>query len=81
MSWPHAGPEAQRHLEEEIKTLPKGSALRRASRGSWPPTKGTGFMFQVKKLCCREDKSSVSVVYEDMSYSCRNRMSTPNEYQ
>ncbi|KAM8945105.1 T-cell antigen CD7 [Lycaon pictus] len=36
---------------------------------------------QVKKLCCRKDKSSVYVVYEDMSYSCRNRMSTPNEYQ
>ncbi|XP_072601534.1 T-cell antigen CD7 isoform X1 [Vulpes vulpes] len=36
---------------------------------------------QVKKLCCRKDKSSVSVVYEDMSYSCGNRMPTPNEYQ
>lgn len=36
---------------------------------------------QIKKLCCVKDKSSVIVVYEDMSCSRRNTMSTPNHYQ
>nr|XP_019591297.1 PREDICTED: T-cell antigen CD7 isoform X2 [Rhinolophus sinicus] len=36
---------------------------------------------QIKKLCCVKDKSSVSVVYEDMSCSRHNTMSTPNHYQ
>lgn len=46
-----------------------------------PPLRKTGFMFQIKKLCCVKDKSSVSVVYEDMSCSRHNTMSTPNHYQ
>ncbi|XP_070415710.1 secreted and transmembrane protein 1A isoform X2 [Equus przewalskii] len=36
---------------------------------------------QIKKLCWASDKNSVCVVYEDMSYSRRNTVSTPNPYQ
>ncbi|KAF5921448.1 hypothetical protein HPG69_012497, partial [Diceros bicornis minor] len=36
---------------------------------------------QIKKLCWARDKNSVCVVYEDMSYSRRNTVSTPNQYQ
>ncbi|XP_007524566.1 T-cell antigen CD7 [Erinaceus europaeus] len=35
---------------------------------------------QIKSLCWRKDKSSVCVVYEDMSYSHCNTLSTPNQY-
>ncbi|XP_039082439.1 T-cell antigen CD7 [Hyaena hyaena] len=35
---------------------------------------------QIKKLCCLKDENSACVVYEDMSYSGRNTMSTPNVY-
>lgn len=36
--------------------------------------------FQIKKLCWARKKSSVCVVYEDMSCSRRNTVSTPNHY-
>lgn len=46
-----------------------------------PCRETTGFIFQIKKLCWASDKNSVCVVYEDMSYSRRNTVSTPNPYQ
>uniref|UniRef100_A0A8D2JLH3 Ig-like domain-containing protein n=1 Tax=Sciurus vulgaris TaxID=55149 RepID=A0A8D2JLH3_SCIVU len=36
---------------------------------------------QIKGMCTSRDKSSASVVYEDMSYSRCNTLSTPNQYQ
>ena len=37
--------------------------------------------FQIQKLCCAKDKSSMYVIYEDMSHSRCNTMSIPNQYQ
>ncbi|XP_016070896.1 PREDICTED: T-cell antigen CD7 [Miniopterus natalensis] len=36
---------------------------------------------QIKKLCWVRDKSPMCVVYEDMSCTRRNTISTPNDYQ
>lgn len=36
---------------------------------------------QFKGMCTSKNKSSVSVVYEEMSYSRHNTLSTPNQYQ
>ncbi|XP_073900933.1 T-cell antigen CD7 isoform X2 [Castor canadensis] len=36
---------------------------------------------QIKKLCTSESKNPSCMVYEDMSYSCRNTLSAPNLYQ
>lgn len=40
VSWPHAGLEAQRHLEEEIKTLPKGECAEEDVPRELAPYKG-----------------------------------------
>lgn len=67
----------------ESKSFLSGRALKQAGvpERAGPCTKRTGFPFQVKRLCCAEDKSSACVVYEDMSCGGPNRMCTPNEYQ
>ncbi|KAM5151110.1 T-cell antigen CD7 isoform 2-T2 [Callospermophilus lateralis] len=36
---------------------------------------------QIKGICTSRNKSSSSVVYEDMCYSRRSTLSTPNQYQ
>lgn len=36
---------------------------------------------QIKGMCTPRNKTLSSVVYEDMSYSRRNTLSTPNQYQ
>lgn len=48
--------------------------------GPWLETAGS--VFQMKKLCSSRDKNSAAcVVYEDMSRSRCNTLSSPNQYQ
>uniref|UniRef100_A0A8D2D5G6 Ig-like domain-containing protein n=1 Tax=Sciurus vulgaris TaxID=55149 RepID=A0A8D2D5G6_SCIVU len=70
-----------------LQLLPTSLALRVAlAMGCFLVGLGLGVLCtlrrtQIKGMCTSRDKSSASVVYEDMSYSRCNTLSTPNQYQ
>lgn len=69
------------HAQEVKSGRPlRGARWRGRPRASRHPMERDKLPFQIKKLCWARKKSSVCVVYEDMSCSRRNTMSTPNHY-
>lgn len=78
------GWEAPRELASHGPILLRGYTLKKewAPEPAGPLLRETGFIFQIKKLCCAEKSyPPMCVVYEDMSRGCHNTMSNPNEYQ